>query len=57
MKRWFSLLPTSSIRLEAESGFFVEVGIDDGKGQAVVLRSFSRSNLLEDYAFYMQLPD
>jgi hypothetical protein len=38
-------------------GFFVEVGVDDGKGQAVVLRSFSSSDLLEDYACYMQIPD
>lgn len=37
-------------------GFFVEVGIDDGRGQAVVLRSFVSSEPLEDYAHSMRLP-
>jgi hypothetical protein len=37
-------------------GFFVEVGIDDGRGQAVVLRSFVSSVPLEDYAHGIQLP-
>jgi hypothetical protein len=31
------------------------VGIDDGRGQAVVLRSFSSSGPLEDYAQGMQM--
>lgn len=38
-------------------GFFVEVGIDDGRGQAVVLRSFSDSQALADYAQGVRLPD
>jgi hypothetical protein len=38
-------------------GFFVEVGIDDGRVQAVVLRSFISSTPLEDYAHGMQLPE
>jgi hypothetical protein len=37
-------------------GFFVEVGIDDGRGQAVVLRSFSDSEALADYAHGVRLP-
>jgi hypothetical protein len=37
-------------------GFFVEVGIDDGRGQAIVLRSFIDSEPLEDYAHRVQLP-
>jgi hypothetical protein len=37
-------------------GFFVEVGIDDGRGQAVVLRSFTSSVPLEDYAHGVRLP-
>ena len=37
-------------------GFFVEVGIDDGRGQAVVLRSFSDSEALEDYTYRVRLP-
>jgi hypothetical protein len=37
-------------------GFFVEVGIDDGRGQAVVLRSFNDSGPLADYADVMRLP-
>jgi hypothetical protein len=31
--------------------FFVEVGIDDSRGQVVVLRSFSSSIPLADYAY------
>jgi hypothetical protein len=38
-------------------GFFVEVGIDDGRGQAVVLRSFINSGPLEDYAHGVRLPE
>jgi hypothetical protein len=38
-------------------GFFVEVGIDNGKGQAVVLRSFVNSGPLEDYAHRVRLPE
>lgn len=38
-------------------GFFVEVGIDNSKGQAVVLRSFVNSMPLEDYAYGLRLPD
>jgi hypothetical protein len=38
-------------------GFFVEVGIDDGRGQAVVLRSFVSSRPLEDYAYGVRLPE
>jgi hypothetical protein len=38
-------------------GFFVEVGIDDGRGQAVVLRSFIDSVPLEDYAHGIRLPE
>lgn len=37
-------------------GFFVEVGIDDGRGQAVVLRSFIDSQVLADYAQRVRLP-
>jgi hypothetical protein len=37
-------------------GFFVEVGIDDERGQAVVLRSFVSSEPLEDYARGVKLP-
>jgi hypothetical protein len=37
-------------------GFFVEVGVDDGRGQAVVLRSFVSSGPLEDYAHGVRLP-
>jgi hypothetical protein len=38
-------------------GFFAEVGIDDGRGQAVVLRSFVSSGPLEDYAQGVRLPE
>ena len=38
-------------------GFFVEVGIDDGRGQAVVLRSFTDAGPLADYAYGVQLPE
>jgi hypothetical protein len=36
-------------------GFFVEVGIDDGRGQAVVLRSFIEAGPLEDYSHSIRL--
>lgn len=36
-------------------GFFVEVGIDDGREQAVVLRSFSDSEALADYVHGVRL--
>jgi hypothetical protein len=38
-------------------GFFVEVGIEDGRGQVVVLRSFSDSGPLADYAHGVRLPE
>jgi hypothetical protein len=38
-------------------GFFVEVGIDGGRGQAVVLRSFIDSEALADYAQGVRLLD
>ncbi|MVN75179.1 hypothetical protein GO988_02465 [Hymenobacter sp. HMF4947] len=38
-------------------GFFVEVGIDEERGQAVVLRSFRSSVPLEDYAHGVRLPE
>jgi hypothetical protein len=37
-------------------GFFVEVGINDGRGQAVVLRSFSSSEPLDEYVHDVRLP-
>jgi hypothetical protein len=37
-------------------GFFVEVGIEDGRGRAVVLRSFVSSGPLEAYAHGVRLP-
>lgn len=37
--------------------FLVEVSIDDGRGQAVVLRSFVSSGPLEDYAQRVRLPE
>jgi hypothetical protein len=36
-------------------GFFVEVGVDDGQGRAVMLRSFVSSVPLEDYSHYIKL--
>ena len=37
-------------------GFFVEVGVDDGQEQPVVLRSFVSSVPLEDYSYGVRLP-
>jgi hypothetical protein len=37
-------------------GFFVEVGIEDGRRRALVLRSFVSSEPLEDYAQGVRLP-
>lgn len=38
-------------------GFFVEVGIDDGQHAALVLRIFTSSVPLEDYAHWVRLPE
>jgi hypothetical protein len=38
-------------------GFFVEVGVDYGQEQPVVLRSFVSSVPLEDYAHCLRLPE
>jgi hypothetical protein len=38
-------------------GFFVEAGYDESQQRAVVLRSFSSSVPLEDYAHGVQLPE
>ncbi|MGI4735529.1 MAG: hypothetical protein ACRYG7_10160 [Janthinobacterium lividum] len=37
-------------------GFFVEVGVDYGQEEPVVLRSFVSSVPLEDYSHYVRLP-
>ena len=38
-------------------GFFAEIGFDDDQARFVVLRSFSDSEPLADYAHNVQLPD
>jgi hypothetical protein len=38
-------------------GFFVEVGVDYGQEQPVVLRSFVSSVPLEDYSYWLKLPE
>jgi hypothetical protein len=38
-------------------GFFVEVGVDYGQEQPIVLRSFVSSVPLEDYSHYVKLPE
>jgi len=38
-------------------GFFGEVGVDDGQEQPVVLRSFVSSVPLEDYSYWVKLPE
>jgi hypothetical protein len=38
-------------------GFFVEVGVDYGQEQPIVLRSFVSSVPLEDYSHYARLPE
>ena len=42
---------------EEGRGFFVEVGMDEGQEQPVVLRSFVSSVPLEDYSHYVRLPE
>jgi hypothetical protein len=37
--------------------FFVEVGVDDGQEEPVVLRIFVSSVLLEDYSYWVKLPE
>jgi hypothetical protein len=56
-QRWDDESAVNLYHCEDEGrGFFVEVGIDDGRGQAVVLRSFVSSVPLEDYAQGVRLP-
>jgi hypothetical protein len=38
-------------------GFFAEVGVDYGQEQPVVLRSFVSSVPLEDYSYWIRLPE
>jgi hypothetical protein len=38
-------------------GFFVEVGVDYGQEQPIVLRSFVSSVPLEDYSYWVKLPE
>ncbi|GAB3637262.1 hypothetical protein GCM10027422_28520 [Hymenobacter arcticus] len=38
-------------------GFFVEVGVDYGQEQPIVLRSFVSSVPLEDYSYWIELPE
>jgi hypothetical protein len=38
-------------------GFFIEIGCDFHDGRTVVLRSFTSSAPLEEYAHYVQLPE
>jgi hypothetical protein len=38
-------------------GFFVEVGVDYGQDQPIVLRSFVSNEPLEDYSHYVRLPE
>ena len=38
-------------------GFFVEVGYDERRGEAVVLRSFVSAGPLEDYGHGVRLPE
>lgn len=40
-----------------ERGFFVEISYDASQLQAMVVRSFSNSVLLEEYAQSIQLPE
>ena len=42
---------------EEGRGFFVEVGVAEDGGQAIVLRSFVSSVPLEDYSHYVRLPE
>jgi hypothetical protein len=57
-QRWDNESGVNLYHCENEArGFFIEVGIDDGRGQAVVLRSFASSGPLEDYANRVRLPE
>jgi hypothetical protein len=42
---------------DGSRGFFAELSMDEGRGQAVVLRSFVSSGPLEDYAHGVRLPE
>jgi hypothetical protein len=42
---------------DEDRDFFVEVGVDYGQEQPIVLRSFVSSVPLEDYSHYVRLPE
>lgn len=57
-KRWEEKAAIKLYYLPDEGrGFFAEVGIDDGREQTVVRRSFTSSGPLEEYAYDVQLPE
>jgi hypothetical protein len=57
-KRWEADDERVSLNHCADEGqsFFVEVGIDYGQGQPIVLRSFASSVPLDVYSHYVRLP-
>ncbi len=42
---------------DGPSGFFVEIGQDAHQGRAVVVRSFTSAEPLEDYVYGVRLPE
>ena len=42
---------------DEDCGFFVELGVDYGQEQPVVLQSFVSSVPLEDYSYWVKLPE
>ncbi|RZJ95332.1 MAG: hypothetical protein EOO60_00750 [Hymenobacter sp.] len=57
-RRWQYITVTSLYFLpNGGRGFFAEVGLDEAQDCFVVLRSFSDSEALADYAHYVQLPE
>ncbi len=53
-----AVIPSAEPRSQEEDrGFFVEVGVDDGRGQAVVLRSSGDAEALVDCARGVGLPE
>jgi hypothetical protein len=58
VQRWDGERGINLYHCEDEArGFFVEVGIDDDLGQAVVLCSFANSGPLEGYAHRVRLSE
>lgn len=55
-QRWEKMAVNLYHCTDEERGFFMKVGLDEGREQAVLLRSFVSAVPLQDYSHYVRLP-